>query len=636
MTDRDVQRDRPLVLIVDDDATIRLLMRESLEQIGVAVEEARDGVEAIAIFTQLKPDIVLLDILMPNMDGFTVCTILRTLPGGAHTPVLMVTGLDDIESINRAYEVGATDFITKPINWIILGHRVRYMLRASEAMHALRRSEAKNRALLEGIPDLIFELSKDGTYLDLKPAKDIALLLPSNELLGKTLYDVHQPEVARQSMECIARALQTGEPQTLEYQLLQQGENHAYEARIVVSGEEEVLAIVRDVTDRKKAEEALRESEKRYRLLAENVTDIIWTRDMNLQPTYISPSVTRIRGYSVEEAIAQMPEQILTPASLEVAMKVFAEELARESLSQKNLLRSRALELECTCKDGSTVWIEEEMTFLRDAGGRPTGILGVSRDITERKRAEAEVLQAKEAAEAANRAKSEFLATMSHELRTPLHVILGYMDLLLEGSIGALTDEQVEILQRIRRNAQEVLELISTILEVSRLAGGRLPVESKEVDVGELLKEIEVEAREFCEQAGLAFVLQVEANLPAIFTDSAKLKVVIKNLINNAVKFTQAGRVAVDTHIRDGGLEIRVTDTGAGIPPEALSEIFEPFQQLDAAKTNRHAGIGLGLYIVKRMLELLEGTIAVESEVGQGSTFHVWIPTGRTETTETP
>ena len=636
MTDRDVQRDRPLVLIVDDDATIRLLMRESLEQIGVTVEEAGDGVEAIAIFTQLKPDIVLLDILMPNMDGFTVCTTLRALPGGAHTPVLMVTGLDDIESINRAYEVGATDFITKPINWIILGHRVRYMLRASEAMHALRRSEAKNRALLEGIPDLIFELSKDGTYLDLKPAKDIALLLPSNELLGKTLYDVHQPEVARQSMECITRALQTGEPQTLEYQLLQEGENHAYEARIVVSGEEEVLAIVRDVTDRKKAEEALRESEKRYRLLAENVTDIIWTRDMNLQPTYISPSVMRIRGYSVEEAIAQMPEQILTPASLEVAMKVFAEELARESLSQKDLLRSRALELECTCKDGSTVWIEEEMTFLRDAGGRPTGILGVSRDITERKRAEAEVLQAKEAAEAANRAKSEFLATMSHELRTPLHVILGYMDLLLEGSIGALTDEQVEILRRISRNAQEVLELISTILEVSRLAAGRLPVESKEVDVGELLKEIEVEAREFCEQAGLAFVLQVEANLPAIFTDSAKLKVVIKNLINNAVKFTKAGRVAVDTHIRDGGLEIRVTDTGAGIPPEALSEIFEPFQQLDAAKTNRHAGIGLGLYIVKRMLELLEGTIAVESEVGQGSTFHVWIPTGRTETTETP
>jgi PAS domain S-box-containing protein len=636
MADRDAQRDRPLVFIVDDDATMRLLMRESLEQTGFAVEEAKDGVEASAMFTQLKPDIVLLDILMPRMDGFTVCSTLRAVPGGAHTPILMVTGLDDIESIHHAYEVGATDFITKPINWAILGHRVRYMLRASEAMSALRRSEAKNRALLEGIPDLIFELSKDGTYLDLKPAKDIELLLPPHELLGKTLYEVHQPEVARQSIDCIERALQTGEPQAFEYQLLQQGETHAYEARIVASGEDEVLAIIRDVTDRKRAEEALRESEKRYRLLAENVADIIWTRDMNLQPTYISPSVTRMRGYSVEEAMSQPIEETLTASSCEVAKKAFAEELSCEGLPRKNLARSRTLELECTCKDGSTVWTEMEMTFLRDLTGQPIGILGVTRDISGRKQAEAELLQAKEAAEAANRAKSEFLATMSHELRTPLHVILGYLDLLLEGNVGVLTGEQVEILQRISRNAQEVLELISTILEVSRLAAGRLPVESQEVNVGELLKEVEVEARDLCEQAGLAFVLQAEAHLPAIFTDSAKLKVVIKNLINNAVKFTKEGRVAVDASMRDGGLAIRVTDTGAGMPPEALSEIFEPFQQLEAAKTNRHAGIGLGLYIVKRMLELLEGTIAVESEVGRGSTFHVWIPTGRTETTETP
>ena len=149
MTEEAPQKDRPVVLIADDDVTMRLLMRETLEQAGFTVEEAEDGAHALSAFVRVRPDIVLLNVLMPKMDGFTTCATLRTLPGGAHTPVLMVTGLDDIESINRAYEVGATDFITKPFNWTILGHRVRYLLRASRAVEALRKSEAKNRALLQ-------------------------------------------------------------------------------------------------------------------------------------------------------------------------------------------------------------------------------------------------------------------------------------------------------------------------------------------------------------------------------------------------------------------------------------------------------------------------------------------------------
>ena len=149
MTEEAPQKDRPVVLIADDDVTMRLLIRETLEQAGFTVEEAEDGAQALATFVRVRPDIVLLNVLMPKMDGFTTCATLRTLPGGAHAPVLMVTGLDDIESINRAYEVGATDFITKPFNWTILDHRVRYLLRASRAVEALRKSEAKNRALLQ-------------------------------------------------------------------------------------------------------------------------------------------------------------------------------------------------------------------------------------------------------------------------------------------------------------------------------------------------------------------------------------------------------------------------------------------------------------------------------------------------------
>jgi diguanylate cyclase (GGDEF)-like protein/PAS domain S-box-containing protein len=172
------------------------------------------------------------------------------------------------------------------------------------------------------------------------------------------------------------------------------------EARARVSGPEEVASLARDfneMTDALAAKtEAVRESEKRYRLLADNASDIIWTMDMSLHLTYESPSVTRIRGYSPEEAMAQTIEETLTPASLEVAMKALAEELAVEQLEQKDLSRSRTLELEHTCKDGSTVWLEVTMTFLRDEDGRAVGLLGASRDVTERKRAEGAILRAKE------------------------------------------------------------------------------------------------------------------------------------------------------------------------------------------------------------------------------------------------
>jgi PleD family two-component response regulator len=132
---------QPLVLAVDDDMTLRLMMREALEQAGFAVAEAENGQQALALYEQLQPAIVLLDVLMPELDGFKTCAALRGLPGGADTPVLMVTGLDDIDSINRAYEVGATDFLTKPITWGLLGHRVRYLLRSSKAFEKLRNSE---------------------------------------------------------------------------------------------------------------------------------------------------------------------------------------------------------------------------------------------------------------------------------------------------------------------------------------------------------------------------------------------------------------------------------------------------------------------------------------------------------------
>jgi PAS domain S-box-containing protein len=230
--------------------------------------------------------------------------------------------------------------------------------------------------------------------------------------------------------------------------------------------------------------------------------------------------------------------------------------------------------------------------------------------------------------ERASRLKSDFVATMSHELRTPLNVIVGYNDLLLDGAFGALSAEQSNILRRIESSAQALLELITATLDVSRLEAGRVPVDVHEVRVADLLGEIAAATREL-EKPGLHVRWNVPPELPVLRTDPVKLKVVLKNLIGNAVKFTDKGSVTVGVHAHDEQIEFYVADTGIGIAPDERLLIFEPFRQADSSMTRRHGGAGLGLYIARRLVEMLGGAITVDSEVGRGSTFRVAVPTGK-------
>jgi len=257
MTPSDLERQPPLILVVDDEKLTRLLERSALEQAGFVVEEAEDGAMALSAFERLKPDAVLLDVMMPELDGFSACARMRKLPGGDLTPIFIVTGLDDLESISRAYEVGATDFIAKPINWGVLGHHVRYMLRAARGLLRLKLSEAKNQALLNAIPDLMFRINKEGIFLEAKGSKEVVYSLPPQEFVGKRLDEVLPRDVAQKTSSHVTRAFQTGETQLFVYELQTGDSTHYYEARIVVSGEEEVLAIVRDVTERIRAEEQI-------------------------------------------------------------------------------------------------------------------------------------------------------------------------------------------------------------------------------------------------------------------------------------------------------------------------------------------------------------------------------------------
>jgi signal transduction histidine kinase len=215
---------------------------------------------------------------------------------------------------------------------------------------------------------------------------------------------------------------------------------------------------------------------------------------------------------------------------------------------------------------------------------------------------------------------------MSHELRAPLHVVLGYQSLLLEGDFGALNAQQSDALQRIGKGARQLLELVENTLNMNRIQAGRLPLELRDVEAAELVREVEAETMEQCEASGLGFCWELADDLPAVRTDPTKLKIALKNLIGNAIKYTDEGGVTVTARRRGGGAEIVVADTGCGIEPTALRAIFEPFRQIKDGSAPDRGGVGLGLYIVQRMLDMMGATIAVESKLGAGSTFRVWVP----------
>jgi signal transduction histidine kinase len=225
----------------------------------------------------------------------------------------------------------------------------------------------------------------------------------------------------------------------------------------------------------------------------------------------------------------------------------------------------------------------------------------------------------------ANRVKGDFVASMSHELRTPLNVIIGYSDLLVDQVFGELGAEPRETVRRIGEQGRELLELVNTTLDMSRLESGRIALAVEEVELVDLLAEIELEAQLVRRNAALAVTWRVAPDVPPLWTDPMKLKVVIKNLLLNALKFTDEGGVVVRATGCDGGVEIAVSDSGIGIAPEIIGRIFEPFRQGDHGG-ERRGGVGLGLHIVRRLLDMLGGSIDVESELHRGSTFRVWVP----------
>jgi two-component system sensor histidine kinase/response regulator len=383
-----------------------------------------------------------------------------------------------------------------------------------------------------------------------------------------------------------------------------------------------ILIYMVDITDLKKAHEALREGEERYRSLFEEAPIAYQEIDQAGIVRRVNQAGCNLLGFRSDEIIGKPIWQFVAPKQRE-----FCRETVLRKASGAGTLAPHPLEY--VRKDGVRLIAEVHENLIREATGSIVGMRCALLDITERMRAEQETLKAMEAAEAASRAKSEFVANMSHEIRTPMNGIIGMTELMLGTQ---LTGEQRDYLQAIKASADSLLSVINDVLDFSKVEAGKLQLEPIEFQLRETLGEALAPLAFRAQQKGLELNYRVPPGLPEIIIgDPGRLRQIITNLVGNAIKFTERGEIFVQVEseqpvLKNENEEIclhfSVADTGIGIPPEKQQVIFEAFSQADTSTTRKYGGTGLGLTISSRLVALMGGRIWVESTPGQGSVFH--------------
>jgi PAS domain S-box-containing protein len=394
---------------------------------------------------------------------------------------------------------------------------------------------------------------------------------------------------------------------------------------ISYGGREIICTVVRDITERKRAESELRASEERYRLLFKNNPHPMWVYDLEtLEFIAVNQAAVKHYGYTREEFLNMTVTDIRPPEYIPLLL---------ENISEVD----SGIDLACVWrhKKKNGMIIDVEITSYALIFDDRNAELVLAHDVTDRLQAEAELYHAKEAAEAANLAKSQFLANMSHELRTPLNAIIGYSEILQEDALDVGEENFVLDLEKIQNAGKHLLSLINDILDLSKIEAGHTELDLETFDLSQTIKEVAATVEPLFMRNSNRLNVECPDSLGAFHSDRIKLTQILFNLLSNAAKFTQKGTVTFsverikndDNSLDSEWLIFKCADTGIGMTAEQIQKLFQPFMQADASTTRKYGGTGLGLAIAQKYSQMLGGEITVDSEYGKGSIFTVLLPT---------
>ncbi|MFC2004533.1 PAS domain S-box protein, partial [Chloroflexota bacterium] len=498
-------------------------------------------------------------------------------------------------------------------------------------MEELLDSERKFRAIYEGSNDAIMLLTENGFFdcnsrtlemLELKSKEEFVALHPAD------ISPPRQPD-GQLSLPAAQEHIQTAYRQGHDrFEWMHRRANgEDFPAEVLLSafdhGEERVLqATVRDITERKRTEEQVKSSEKLYRSVIEHIIDVFYRSDLNGNLVLVSPSGAKLLDYPSPEAMI----------GLNIAQALYSNPEDRKQLLEAIQKDGFVNDYEVVLKrsDGTPLPISVSSHFYYNDEGDVLGIEGAFRDITNRTQMEEELRTAKVAADAANRAKSEFLASMSHELRTPLNAIIGFSQVLQENYFGDLNEKQAEYVSDILGSGQHLLSLINDVLDLSKIESGKVELELSKVKIGNLLESSLIMIKEKALAHRISLNIHITENLQnlVIIADERGIKQVMFNLLSNAAKFTpDGGAITVEAKKEGQEIIINVSDTGIGIPNENQEKIFEEFYQVKGSSLDKTPGTGLGLPIARRIVEMHGGKIWMESEgIDKGSRFAFTLP----------
>ncbi len=451
----------------------------------------------------------------------------------------------------------------------------------------------------------------------------------AEEVVGKTPSVLrsgkHPPEFYRQLWETISRS------ETWQGELINRRKDGTlyWEAQTIAPVLDEdgkiihYVAIKRDITKRKQAEEEIRKLQRAIEQSAHSV--VITDRTGTIE--YVNPAFTRTTGYTYEEAIGQNPRILKSGKHSRAFYQKLWNTIQRGEIWQGEFINRR--------KDGSLYWERASIAPIKNDKGEIIHFVAVKEDVTHQKELEAALQRAYDEALEASKMKTRLLGNVSHDMRTPLGSILGYSEMLLDSAFGELTEAQQKAVLHILKSTQQLTDFTNDLLNQAELESGRLRLNVTRFSPRELLKTVPT-SQAIAEAKGVQVHTEVDPHLPdTIYGDPYWLRQIITNLLGNAVKFTDHGHIWVRLlGLEDDRWAIQVEDTGAGIPPEAQKHIFEPFRQVDGSPTRRHKGSGLGLSIVKQLVEIMHGEIRLESAPGKGSKFTVILPCQSTLTEE--